>query len=241
MGFPPGSGGFSNEPKHPRRTVWRRGEPDGGSRRSSRRSTGWLLAGGDPDEPAEALTPNEEAALSLVRALPAEQQLAAIAMLDGLVRFYSGGVGDHRHREDRRTMSLGKRIRSLRLERGETQAALAAAIGASRYHISKIETGDDQPGLSLLEAIAAHYGVPLDWLKRGLNEAPPLLVQDAEERELVLSFRQLDEEKSSLLLALLRTLSGSPGARACPVASLADAERLAREHSVEHRRRGSGA
>jgi transposase len=29
VGFPPGSGGFSNEPKHPRRTVWRRGEPDG--------------------------------------------------------------------------------------------------------------------------------------------------------------------------------------------------------------------
>src|SRR5690242_5288802 len=33
----PGSGGFANEPDHPRRTAWQRGEPDAGSRRSSRR------------------------------------------------------------------------------------------------------------------------------------------------------------------------------------------------------------
>jgi len=35
--FPPGTGGFANEPRHPRREGWRRGEPDGASRGSSRR------------------------------------------------------------------------------------------------------------------------------------------------------------------------------------------------------------
>src|SRR5687768_1236102 len=35
--FPPGSGGFANEPEHPRRAAWRRGGPGGGSRPSSRR------------------------------------------------------------------------------------------------------------------------------------------------------------------------------------------------------------
>jgi hypothetical protein len=35
--FPPGAGGFANEPRHPRREGWRRGEPDGASRGSSRR------------------------------------------------------------------------------------------------------------------------------------------------------------------------------------------------------------
>jgi len=45
----PGSGGFANEPGHPRRTGWRRSGPDGGSRLSSRpkRSSGcWRAAGG---------------------------------------------------------------------------------------------------------------------------------------------------------------------------------------------------
>ena len=37
MDFAPGSGGFANEPDHPRRVGWRRSEPGAGSRPSSRR------------------------------------------------------------------------------------------------------------------------------------------------------------------------------------------------------------
>src|SRR4051794_1353161 len=37
LDFPPGTGGFANEPRRPRREGWRRGEPDGASRGSSRR------------------------------------------------------------------------------------------------------------------------------------------------------------------------------------------------------------
>ena len=37
LDFPPGAGGFANEPRHPGREGWRRGEPDGASRGSSRR------------------------------------------------------------------------------------------------------------------------------------------------------------------------------------------------------------
>jgi hypothetical protein len=37
LGFPPGSGGFCEEPEHPRRAAWQRSGPDGASRGSSRR------------------------------------------------------------------------------------------------------------------------------------------------------------------------------------------------------------
>src|SRR3954453_12807507 len=37
LDFPPGTGGFANEPRRPRREGWRRGERDGASRGSSRR------------------------------------------------------------------------------------------------------------------------------------------------------------------------------------------------------------
>src|SRR3982751_510866 len=36
LGFPPRSGGFCKEPKHPRRMEWRRNEPGGGSPASIR-------------------------------------------------------------------------------------------------------------------------------------------------------------------------------------------------------------
>src|SRR3954471_20963458 len=49
LGFPPGSGGFANEPEHPRRRIWQKGEADVGSRRNSRRrrsSDCWMAVRG---------------------------------------------------------------------------------------------------------------------------------------------------------------------------------------------------
>lgn len=45
----------------------------------------WLLTGDEPDEKARAQTQNELAALQLIRALPVDQQAAALAMLQGLL------------------------------------------------------------------------------------------------------------------------------------------------------------
>jgi putative transposase len=46
LGFPPGSGGFANEPEHPRRRLWQKDEADVGSRRNlrRRRSSGCWMA-----------------------------------------------------------------------------------------------------------------------------------------------------------------------------------------------------
>src|SRR3954447_20918932 len=46
LGFPPGSGGFANEPEHPRRRIWQKDEADVGSRRNlrRRRSSGCWMA-----------------------------------------------------------------------------------------------------------------------------------------------------------------------------------------------------
>jgi transcriptional regulator with XRE-family HTH domain len=49
-------------------------------------STEWLLTGDEPDQLVRAQTIHEEHALRLIRALPAEQQVAALAMLSGLVQ-----------------------------------------------------------------------------------------------------------------------------------------------------------
>lgn len=47
-------------------------------------TTEWLLTGDEPEELVKAQTKSEESALRLIRALPAEHQATALAMLEGL-------------------------------------------------------------------------------------------------------------------------------------------------------------
>lgn len=48
-------------------------------------------------------------------------------------------------------------VRSLRAERGLSQAELAAAMGVSRQTINSIETGRYQPSLPLAIALARYF------------------------------------------------------------------------------------
>jgi DNA-binding XRE family transcriptional regulator len=54
---------------------------------------------------------------------------------------------------------MNGKLKKLREERGLTQKKLAENLGISRFHISKIENGTNQPSLALLERIAAHFEV----------------------------------------------------------------------------------
>ena len=60
--------------------------------------------------------------------------------------------------------SFGARLRRLRKQQRETQPELAAMLGISRSAVSMYESGEREPKFELLTAIAAHYGVGLDYL-----------------------------------------------------------------------------
>lgn len=64
------------------------------------------------------------------------------------------------------------RIRSIRQERGLTQAAMAKNLGVSQKTISRIEKGETQPDFSLLMAIHEKFDVPAQWLITGEEAAP---------------------------------------------------------------------
>lgn len=55
-------------------------------------------------------------------------------------------------------MHLGAEIRRLRLTEGETLATLAAAVGCSKSHLSRIESGLSSPSIALLARIAEALG-----------------------------------------------------------------------------------
>jgi transcriptional regulator with XRE-family HTH domain len=48
---------------------------------------------------------------------------------------------------------------------------VAEAVGITRAHLAKIETGGDAPGRATLSAFASYFGVSMDYLETG-TEAP---------------------------------------------------------------------
>ena len=61
-------------------------------------------------------------------------------------------------------MEMGKEIRRLRLARGLTQEALAAALNVTGQTVSKWECGNSVPDVQLLPEIAVYFGVSIDQL-----------------------------------------------------------------------------
>ena len=61
-------------------------------------------------------------------------------------------------------MSLGKRIRQLRVERGWTQAELADKVGVYQGQISAYEKGKNEPSSGILRSMAEVFEVSADYL-----------------------------------------------------------------------------
>lgn len=73
--------------------------------------------------------------------------------------------------------TIGERISLLRIEHGESQADLAAAVDVSQGAIGHIERGIRAPSRKLLFRIAAHYRVSADWLELGIEAPDPALAE----------------------------------------------------------------
>lgn len=69
--------------------------------------------------------------------------------------------------------TLKDRLRSLRAERGETQAQIAQDLGVSSQHYQKFEYGANLPNLENFIALADHFGVSLDYLAGRSEEKEP--------------------------------------------------------------------
>ncbi|HRN29047.1 MAG TPA: helix-turn-helix domain-containing protein [Terrimesophilobacter sp.] len=72
--------------------------------------------------------------------------------------------------DDLDSLLIGKRIRSLRTERGMTLEELGAAIGRAASQVSVLENGKREPRISDLTAVARALGVTIDDL---LTTEPP--------------------------------------------------------------------
>jgi transcriptional regulator with XRE-family HTH domain len=67
------------------------------------------------------------------------------------------------------TTKLGKRVKSLRLEKGKTQEAVADASGLHVTYIASVESGKRNPSFLSLIALARGVDVTVDTLVKGLD------------------------------------------------------------------------
>lgn len=98
------------------------------------------------------------------------------------------------------TNTVADRIRTLREHADMTQVDLGAALGVSRAHLAKIETGKDLPGRDLMMAIATHFNVSLDWLSRGQGDMRPARAINEREALLLYAYRHMPRDEADHLL-----------------------------------------
>ena len=71
-------------------------------------------------------------------------------------------------------MTLGERIRNLRMKQNLSQEDLADALSVSRQSVSKWETDASVPDLEKLLKLSDLFGVSLDTLVRGETTTQPV-------------------------------------------------------------------
>src|SRR5688572_1522290 len=64
-------------------------------------------------------------------------------------------------------VSIGERIKNLRLEHNLSQAAIANTLNISRSNYSQIELGNQFPSFDTLHLIARYYSKSYEWILHG--------------------------------------------------------------------------
>lgn len=119
---------------------------------------------------------------------------------------------------DNLSMKLGQVICALRRERQMTQEEIALAAGTDAGYLSRIERGERQPSLPLLENIAAALEVKTSALYTAAEDLENPAAENSslmnfgadfseEAIQLRLAFRELSKENQHLAVELLQVLS----------------------------------
>jgi transcriptional regulator with XRE-family HTH domain len=115
-------------------------------------------------------------------------------------------------------LHLGKKLRARRRLLGLTQQQLAQVVGVRFQQIQKYECGANRISASRLWELAQVLNVPIGYFYEGLLSSPRKMVAEievaadpanAESRDLIRAYYQLDEAPRRRLLDLARSLNDS--------------------------------
>ena len=103
-------------------------------------------------------------------------------------------------------MEYGKRLKQLREAKEFSIYRLSKDSDISQGHISDLENGKNQPTIETLKKLLTPMGITLPEF---FNEDGEVTVLNDREKEIVTSFRTMNDENASLYLQLGKALSKS--------------------------------
>lgn len=101
-------------------------------------------------------------------------------------------------------MDLPVKFRTLRTQKNISVYKLSKDTDISQNYIRKIEKGESQPSVLVLEKLLARLGTTL---AEFFNDSENILYPTADERELVENYRVLNEEKAVAVLHMVKLMA----------------------------------
>ncbi len=104
-------------------------------------------------------------------------------------------------------MSLASNIKRLREEKGLLQKEVATEVGLGISHYSKIENGQREASVELLDKLAKFYGITIDQIVHMGSEVPAeITLEDKTANEQVRLIAELDEKDKSIIFGMIETM-----------------------------------
>jgi transcriptional regulator with XRE-family HTH domain len=104
-------------------------------------------------------------------------------------------------------MSLANNIKHLRESKGLQQKQVAIDIGLGISHYNKIENGQREASVEVLDKLAKLYGISIDAVVHMEGEVPKeIVIEDKTTSEQMRLIQELDEKDKSIILSIIDTM-----------------------------------
>ena len=104
-------------------------------------------------------------------------------------------------------MSLANNIKRLREEKGILQKEVATEVGLGISHYSKIENGQREASVELLDKLAKFYGISIDQIVHmGKSVPKEVTLEDKTTNEQMRLISELDEKDKSVVFGMIETM-----------------------------------
>ena len=104
-------------------------------------------------------------------------------------------------------MSVASNIKRLREEKGLLQKEVAAEMDLGVSHYSKIENGQREASVELLDKLSRFYGITIDQIVHMGDDVPTdITLEDKTASEQIRLMAELDEKDKSIVFGMIETM-----------------------------------
>ncbi|MDT0294906.1 helix-turn-helix domain-containing protein [Mesonia ostreae] len=104
-------------------------------------------------------------------------------------------------------MSVASNIKRLREEKGLLQKEVAAEVDLGVSHYSKIENGQREASVDLLDKLSKFYGITIDDIVHMGDDIPTdIVLEDKTTSEQMRLISELDEKDKSIVFGMIETM-----------------------------------